>query len=247
MLSRFHHRRRLALTCCTGIEELEGRTLLSITAIAFADNVLENVASKVELAPFVKDSDPGATLTYELVSTTTTEGGQVSINAATGLVSYIPAENSTSPDSFQYFATDTDGDSSAMKTVTLNLSSVAANPVVVSEVEGQSTIDLLIPNLPGAVQDSSSKPSYTFSNAQVANGAGGTVSFTDTKNGAFTYTPPSSTSPAMRSSLTTSPTVRAQKARRSRSTSDRSPPTRSPGALSRARMRPCQRPPFPAC
>ncbi len=193
MPSRSRHGRRLALTCCTGIEELEGRALLSITATAFTDNVLENVASKVELAPFVKDSDPGATLTYELVSTTTAKGGQVSVNAATGLVNYTPAENSASSDSFQYFATDTDSDSSAMKTVTLNLSSVAANPVVVSEVEGQSTINLLIVNLPGAVQDSSNKPSYTFSNAHVANGAGGTVDFTDTNNGAFTYTPSSPT------------------------------------------------------
>lgn len=55
----------------------------------------------------------------------------------------------------------------------------------------QSTIGLSIVNLPGAVQDSASKPAYTFSNALVANGAGGTVSLTDTKEGAFTYTPPS--------------------------------------------------------
>ena len=175
------------------IEELEGRALLSITATAFSYNVLENMPSQIELSPFVQDSDPSATLTFDLVSTTTTDGGQVSVNAASGLVSFTPVPDSPTPDSFQYFATDTDSDTSATETVTLNLSSVAANPVAVSEVEGQSTIGLTILNLPGAIQDTSSKPSYTFSNAQVVNAGDGTVSFTDTKNGAFTYTPPSST------------------------------------------------------
>ena len=73
------------------------------------------------------------------------------------------------------------------------LSSVAANPVVVSEVEGQSTIGLTILNLPGAIQDTSGKPSYTFSNAQVVNAGDGTVNFSNTRDGTFTYTPPSST------------------------------------------------------
>jgi large repetitive protein len=68
-----------------------------------------------------------------------------------------------------------------------------ANPVVVNEVEGQSTIGLIILNLPGAIQDTSSKPSYTFSNAQIVSGGEGTVSLTDTTDGAFTYTPPSAT------------------------------------------------------
>jgi hypothetical protein len=71
------------------------------------------------------------------------------------------------------------------------LLSITASSVSVSEVEGQSTISLTILNLPGAVSDSSSKPSYTFSNAQIVNVGDGTVSFTNTKNGAFTYTPPS--------------------------------------------------------
>ncbi len=97
MSSRFHNRRRRAVPCRDRIEELEGRTLLSITASAFSDNVLENTASKIELSPFVQDSDPSATLTFDLVSTTTTDGGQVSVNAASGLVSYTPAANSPSP------------------------------------------------------------------------------------------------------------------------------------------------------
>ena len=71
------------------------------------------------------------------------------------------------------------------------LLSITASPITVSEVEGQSTIGLTILNLPGAVQDSSSKPTYTFSSAQVVNVGDGTVSFTNTKNGSFTYTPPS--------------------------------------------------------
>jgi hypothetical protein len=73
------------------------------------------------------------------------------------------------------------------------LLSIMASAVTVSEVEGQSTIDLAILNLPGAVVDTASKPIYTFSNAQVVNVGEGTVSFTDTKNGAFTYTSPSPT------------------------------------------------------
>jgi hypothetical protein len=190
---RFHKRRRRASSCLDRIEELEGRTLLSVTATSFSDNVLSNTATTIELSPHVQDSDPNATLTYELVSTSTTDGGQVSVGAASGLVSHTPAANSTSPDSFEYFVTDSDSDSSAMETVTLNLSSVAALPAVVNEVEGQSTIGLTILDQPGAIKDNSSKPTYTFSNAQVANGGEGTVSFTDTKIGRFTYTPPSST------------------------------------------------------
>lgn len=73
------------------------------------------------------------------------------------------------------------------------LLSITANPVTVSEVEGQATIELTILNLPGAIEDTSRKPSYTFSNAEVVNVGSGTVSFTDTKYGAFTYTPPSPT------------------------------------------------------
>jgi Bacterial Ig domain/Cadherin-like domain len=191
MSPRFYNRRTRAVPCRDWIEELEDRTLLSITANPFTVNELENTVSTIELSPFVKDSDPTATLTFALKSPTTTDGGQVSVDAALGLVGYTPAPNSSSPDTFQYFASDSD--SSATETVTLNLSSVAANPVVVSEVEGQSTIDLTILNLPAAVQDTVSKPSYTFSNVQVVNGGDGTVSLTDTKDGAFTYTPPSST------------------------------------------------------
>jgi len=193
MSSRFHNRRRRAVPSRYRIEALESRTLLSITANAFTYNVLDSKATQIELSPYVQDSDSSAILTYDLVSTTTPDGGQVSVNAASGLVSYTPGANSSSPDSFQYYATDSDNDTSATETVTLNLASVAANPVDVNEVEGQSTIGLTILNLPGAIQDTSSKPSYTFSNAEVVNPADGTVSFTDTKNGAFTYTPPSST------------------------------------------------------
>ena len=139
------------------------------------------------------DSDPNATLTFKLASTTTADGGQISINAASGLVSYTPAASSPSQDSFSYFATDSDGDTSATQTVTLNLASVAANPVVVQEVEGQSKIVLTILNLPGAIADTSSKPSFTFSSLQVVNAGDGTVSLTNAKNGTFTYTPPNST------------------------------------------------------
>jgi hypothetical protein len=71
------------------------------------------------------------------------------------------------------------------------LLSITASAVIVSEVEGQPTIGLTILNLPGAVQDTSSKPSYTFSNAQIVNVGDGTLFLTNTKNGAFTYTPPS--------------------------------------------------------
>ncbi len=191
MSSRLHNRRRRARPWCGRIEELEHRTLLTLTAAAFSDNVLQGTATQIELGPFVQDSDPSATLTFALVSTTTTEGGQASVNPKTGLVNYTPALNSPSPDSFQYVASDSDGNTSAPETVTLNLSSVAANPVVVSEVEGQAAIGLTILNLPGAVQDTASNPSYTFSNALVGGSDNGIVNFTNTMNGAFTYTPPS--------------------------------------------------------
>ncbi len=175
------------------VELVERRTLLSVTASAFSENVLDSMPSTIDLGPYVADSDPSAVLTFELVSTTTSDGGAVSVNAATGLVNYTPAVDSPPTDTFQYSASDSDGDSSSTVTVTLNLSSIAANPVIVSEVQGQSTIALSIVNLPGAVQDSATKPAYTFSNVLVANGAGGTVSLNDANFGAFTYTPPSST------------------------------------------------------
>ncbi len=170
--------------------------MLSITASAFNYNVLIGAPSTIALAPFVIESDPSATLAFGLVSTGTL--GQVSVNPASGLVTYTPPATPGAHDSFQYFATDSDNDTSATVTVTLNLSSVAANPVIVSEVEGQPAIDLTILNLPGAVADTSSKPSYTFSNAQVG---AGTVNFTDAKNGAFAYTP---TSPSFTGDVTIS-------------------------------------------
>ena len=220
------------------IEKLEGRLCFRSRQPRLLRTWLAITASTIELAPFVKDSDPVATLTYDLVSATTSDGGQVSVDAATGVVSYTPALNSVSPDSFQYFATDSDGDTSAMTTVTLNLSSVAANPVVVSEVEGQSTINLTILNLPGAVQDSSSKPSYTFSDAQVANGGRRHSQLDRHENGTFTYTPPSSTftGDVIISYQITDGT--GPKARPSGSISARSLPTPSTWAFSRARMRP---------
>ena len=156
-----------------GIELLERRTLLSVTANAFSENVLENVPSTIDLGPYVADSDPSAVLTFELASTTTSDGGAVSVNPATGLVNYTPAALSVPTDTFQYSASDSHGDSSNTVTVTLNLASIAANPVIVSEVQGQSTIGLSIVNLPGAVQDSASKPAYTFSNALVCKTAPG--------------------------------------------------------------------------
>jgi hypothetical protein len=73
------------------------------------------------------------------------------------------------------------------------LFSITASPAQVSEVEGQSSITLTILNLPGAVVDTSSKPTYTFSNAQVMNAADGTVSLSNTNDGAFTFTPAGST------------------------------------------------------
>ncbi len=131
MCSRFRDRRRRAVPADYRIEELEGRTLLSITAQAFTQNVLENTASKIELSPHVVDSDPNATLTFKLVSTTTTDGGQVSINAASGLVNYTPAANSLSPGLILVFRHGQRRRHLRHGTVTLNLSSVAANPVVV--------------------------------------------------------------------------------------------------------------------
>jgi hypothetical protein len=174
------------------VERLECRTLLSLAASAFTENVLKTGSSTFSLAPYVQESDPAATLTYSLVAPTTTAGGTIGVNAATGIVTYTPPASPSSSDSFQYSVSDSDSNMSATETVTLTLASVAANPVTVSEVEGQSTISLTILNLPGAVSDSASKPTYTFSSPLVTSG-GGTVSFTNTKLGAFTYTPTGST------------------------------------------------------
>ena len=180
MSVRYQRARRQSRVCRGQIEMLEGRALLSITADSFSENELTNTALTIELSPFVEDSDPAATLAFSLVSPTTTDGASVSVNAASGVVTYTPGSSSSSPDSFQYLVSDSDGDTSATETVTLNLSSVAASPVAVSEVEGQPTIGLTILNVPGAVQDTATKPTYTFSNAKVVTSGGGTVSLTDT-------------------------------------------------------------------
>jgi hypothetical protein len=193
MPARSHNRRRRAALSRYRIEELEGRALLSITAQAFSYNVLEQTPSQIDLRPYVEDSDPHATIAFELVSSSTADGGKVSVDADSGLVNYTPAANSPSQDSFSFYAQDSDGNTSATQSVTLDLSSIAANPFVVDEVEGQSTIGLTILNLPGAVRDTSSKPSYTFSNVQVAQAGDGEVSVVDSKTGRFTYTPPSAT------------------------------------------------------
>src|SRR6516164_1011869 len=117
------------------IEELEGRALLSITANIFNYSVLDKGASQIELAPHVQDSDPSASVTYHLASTTTADGGTVSVNPVTGLVTYTPASSSSSQDSFSYFAQDSDGNTSATQPVTLNLASIAANSFTVNELE----------------------------------------------------------------------------------------------------------------
>jgi hypothetical protein len=190
MSLRTHQRRPRARLRQYRIEALEGRALLSITAQAFVYNALEQTATQIDLSPHVQDSDSSATVTYDLVATTTADGNKVSIDAGSGLVRYMPAANSPSQDSFSFFAQDSDGNTSATQPVTLNLSSVAANPVSIAEVEGQPSLGLTILNLPGAVQDSSSKPSYTFSNLRVAQNGMGAVSLGDAHTGSFTYTPP---------------------------------------------------------
>ena len=66
-----------------------------------------------------------------------------------------------------------------------------------SELDNQSTVTLTIANLPSAVQDTSSNPTYTFSNLRVADGGGSVPAhgFSDASVGAFTYTLPSPASP----------------------------------------------------
>jgi hypothetical protein len=189
----FHKRRQRAALSRYRIEELEGRALLSITAQPFSVNALEQTASRIELAPHVRDSDPSARITYHLPSTATADGGTVSVDPASGLINYSPAAGSSSQDSFSYFAQDSDGNTSATQSVTLNLASVAANPFIVNELEGQASIGLTIVNLPGAVRDSSGKPSYTFSNLQVEQSGGGSVSLTNAHTGHFNYAPASAT------------------------------------------------------
>jgi hypothetical protein len=175
------------------IEELEGRALLSITANAFNYSALGQGASQIELTPHVQDSDPSASVTYHLASTATAAGGTVSVNPVSGLVTYTPASSSSSQDSFSYFAQDSDGNTSATQPVTLNLASIAANSFTVNELEGQASIGLTILNLPGAVRDSSSKPSYAFSNFQVEQSGEGSVSLTNAHAGRFTFTPSNAT------------------------------------------------------
>jgi hypothetical protein len=193
MTQRSHDRRRRARSFRYRIEELENRALLSITAQAFSYNVLDKTGSQIELSPYVQDSDPGANITYHLASSATADGGTVSVNSASGQVTYSPAAGSQAQDSFSYFAQDSDGNTSQTQSVSLTLASVAANPFLVNELEGQASIGLTILNLPGAVRDSASRPSYTFANLQVEQSGEGSVSLTNAHTGRFTYTPVSAT------------------------------------------------------
>ncbi len=193
MSSTRHNRKRRASLSRFRLEELEARALLSLTAQPFSENVLDKSTLTFSLAPFVQESDPNATVTYSLTSTTTTDGGKISLDPGSGLVTFTPAASSPSQDSFSYSASDTDSNTTASEVVTLNLASIAANPSPIEEVEGQTTIGLTILNLPGAVQDDASQPSDTFSNLAVVQNGEGTVSLVDASTGRFTYTPPSST------------------------------------------------------
>jgi hypothetical protein len=193
MIWRSHNRRRRAGLARYRIEELESRALLSITAQAFSFNALQPAGSQIELSPHVQDSDPSAKITYHLSSGATADGGTVSIDSDSGRVNYSPPAGSSTQDSFSYFAQDSDGNTSATQSVNLNLATVAANPFLVNELEGQSSIGVTILNLPAAVRDSASRPSYTFSNLQVEQAGEGSVSLTNAHTGRFTYTPVSAT------------------------------------------------------
>ncbi len=195
MMSYSQYRSTRALRGRLLIEELESRNLLSITAQSFTLNALENTTRIINLAPRAADSDPNATLIFSLVSATSSGGGKVAVaNSLAGTVDYTPPSLlSPFQDSFQYSVADSVGSAPVQATVTVNVASIAANPVLIGELEGQQSIPVTVAALAGAVQDVSVNPRYVFSNLAVANGGAGAVGgFTNSATGAFTYSPPSS-------------------------------------------------------
>ena len=190
-MSVYSSNRRRSLPYALRIEELENRTLMSLSAASFSENVLNSTASTIEPARSSRKPTRQRDGHVRPRLDDQAKGGQLSINPASGLVQYMPGSGSPASDSFQYFATDSDANTSAIETVTLSLGSVAANPVSVSELEGQATIRSDDP------EHSGSRPGR-FEQAELyllergGSGAGnGAVSLTKNTTGALTYTLPS--------------------------------------------------------
>ena len=124
------------------------------------------------------------------------EGNITNLNPATGAFTYT-APDSTFSGVVPVRYSVSDGTNSTSGSVTIVVAPLVTQPVTVTELERQTSVSLEILNLTGAVQDSSSKPTYSFSSLRVLDGGGSIADggFTDSTTGAFTYNLPASATP----------------------------------------------------
>ena len=103
---------------------------------------------------------PDANGHVSLISTTTTDAGQIHVDPV-GHRDLHPAVGSPPQDSFYLLGLGQDG-KPRPPGVDPDLASIAADPSPIEEVEGQTTIGLTILNLPGPVRDDGASPAITL-------------------------------------------------------------------------------------
>jgi hypothetical protein len=138
----------------------------------------------------------GATYTFSDPILAAADGTISDLNPATGSFKYTaPSAAFRGEATVRY--TVSDGANSTTGVATIVVAPLVTEPITVTELDHQTSVSLVIQNLPSAVQDVASNPTYTFSNLRISDGAGSlpASAFDDSSVGAFTYRLPSPASP----------------------------------------------------
>ncbi len=183
----------------TGVMTLDVATLVADPVDV---GVLEGTTRQVNLAPSAQDSNPGATLSFSLPSSTA-QGGTVSdLDPENGSFLYTPPSTTfTGIDTLNYTVTDETTRVAASATVTLDVSALIADPAHVDVLQG-STKNV---GLSADVEDIDADPTLSFS-FPAKSAQGGTISDVDATQGTFTYATPAPRSPVPTQSATPSRT-----------------------------------------
>ncbi len=169
-------------------ERLEARALLTVSALDFDVNELENSPGVINVRPFVTDTAASPDLKFSVG--TPDQGGKISnLSAVDGTFTYTPPSATfLGTEKFTYTATDQVTGETDTKTITVRVGKLAADRVGVPVLEGQPKPV----NLGANVSDVLTNPSLTFTIPSTSD-KGGSISNIDTSKGTFTYTPSSST------------------------------------------------------
>jgi VCBS repeat-containing protein len=154
--------------------------------VALDDSATTPSGTPVVIYVLANDSDPdGDTLDRTKIAITTPPAhGGVTVNTATGGITYTPVAGYSGPDSFAYTVKDINGATSNAATVTVTVNAVnqaptAANGALATNEDAAASGSL-------AATDPEGK-ALAFS--IVTNGAKGTATITNAATGAYTYTP----------------------------------------------------------